>query len=251
MKLFELFLSVLFFVGAIEHIAAKYLLVDIEETEEIGLKSEPRLCCKAMFAPCLACLAGMTLEEYCEGNPTTAGCAVGEPKISTTMNDTIYEKPTKVDKLTPVVEQRLCQFDPCPHNLEKVAPFIVESPKQSDGLVDVYADDVDNNEEKVALATSLESPYSTPSVCCQAKNVPAFCLGLCMPATLFTSRSEIINACTPYQPQIKDCMIQSRRKKRCRKRGSKCSKNKHCCSKRCSRKLFGKKCKWTLAKICC
>ena len=57
------------------------------------------------------------------------------------MNGTIDEKP-------PAVEQRLCQFDPCPHNLEKVAPFIVESPKQSDGLVDVYADDVDNNEEK-------------------------------------------------------------------------------------------------------
>ena len=36
MKLFKLFLSVLFVVGAIEQITAKYLLVDIEETEEIG-----------------------------------------------------------------------------------------------------------------------------------------------------------------------------------------------------------------------
>ena len=31
-------------------------------------------CCKAWKAECLACVAGVDVEDYCMDNPTTAGC---------------------------------------------------------------------------------------------------------------------------------------------------------------------------------
>ena len=35
---------------------------------------EPKVCCKAMTAQCLACFAGQSVEEYCQANPSTSGC---------------------------------------------------------------------------------------------------------------------------------------------------------------------------------
>ena len=34
-----------------------------------------RVCCKAMVAECGACLARMTVSEYCESNMDVPGCA--------------------------------------------------------------------------------------------------------------------------------------------------------------------------------
>jgi len=34
----------------------------------------PRACCAAMIADCLACMEGVSKEEYCKSNPHTAGC---------------------------------------------------------------------------------------------------------------------------------------------------------------------------------
>ena len=31
-------------------------------------------CCQALTAPCLACSAGLTVDEYCQQNPGTSGC---------------------------------------------------------------------------------------------------------------------------------------------------------------------------------
>jgi hypothetical protein len=45
------------------------------ETDTGG--DEPPMCCMAMTAECLACSAGKTKEEYCEGMPTTVGCTDG------------------------------------------------------------------------------------------------------------------------------------------------------------------------------
>jgi len=42
---------------------------------------EVPVCCQEMTADCLACSAGMTVEEYCEMHPGTVGCVTEEPKI--------------------------------------------------------------------------------------------------------------------------------------------------------------------------
>lgn len=44
------------------------------ETDEPTQESNSQICCQAMTASCLACQANMTIEEYCEENPETAGC---------------------------------------------------------------------------------------------------------------------------------------------------------------------------------
>merc|ERR1719316_2554834 len=44
---------------------------------------QPRPCCRAMSAKCLACSAGQSVEEYCSENPSTAGCADVVPSETT------------------------------------------------------------------------------------------------------------------------------------------------------------------------
>jgi len=42
--------------------------------EEKPDKDEPKICCMAMTADCLSCSAGLSKQEYCKENPSTAGC---------------------------------------------------------------------------------------------------------------------------------------------------------------------------------
>merc|ERR1711920_283691 len=45
-----------------------------------GCKAVAKSCCMALTADCLACSAGMSVEDYCSQNPDTAGCeAVAKP----------------------------------------------------------------------------------------------------------------------------------------------------------------------------
>merc|ERR1711860_11230 len=46
-----------------------------------GCKSQPvveKACCRALTAPCLACAANTTEEEYCRMQPSTVGCKSGK-----------------------------------------------------------------------------------------------------------------------------------------------------------------------------
>merc|ERR1711865_92961 len=42
---------------------------------------EPKMCCEAMTASCLACSKGITPHEYCLQNPTTIGCKLPNPVL--------------------------------------------------------------------------------------------------------------------------------------------------------------------------
>lgn len=44
------------------------------ENEEESEDDEPVACCMAMTADCLACSAGLDVDDYCESNPETIGC---------------------------------------------------------------------------------------------------------------------------------------------------------------------------------
>jgi hypothetical protein len=50
------------------------LCIDFKVPKLIFEVSELKICCRAMTANCLACAAGLTIKEYCDENPTTAGC---------------------------------------------------------------------------------------------------------------------------------------------------------------------------------
>lgn len=41
----------------------------------------PRACCKALTAECLSCSEGVSVEEYCKENPTTAGCKTADDSV--------------------------------------------------------------------------------------------------------------------------------------------------------------------------
>ena len=39
-----------------------------------ALVEEPRMCCDALIAECMACSEGVSVEAYCADNPSTLGC---------------------------------------------------------------------------------------------------------------------------------------------------------------------------------
>lgn len=43
---------------------------------------EPRFCCLAMTASCLACAAEVSVEQYCKKNPQTQGCEIDCPRCA-------------------------------------------------------------------------------------------------------------------------------------------------------------------------
>lgn len=50
------------------------LLIVAACTAPAPAEPEPVACCMAMTASCLACAEGLSVEEYCAGNPETIGC---------------------------------------------------------------------------------------------------------------------------------------------------------------------------------
>ncbi len=51
-------------------------------------RQEPRICCQAMIASCLACRDGVTVQQYCARNPETVGCTRPvEPRPTCNYND--------------------------------------------------------------------------------------------------------------------------------------------------------------------
>ena len=46
----------------------------------------PIVCCKAMTAECLACDAGVSVQEYCSNHPTTTGCSESGLNLEDTSN---------------------------------------------------------------------------------------------------------------------------------------------------------------------
>ena len=59
----------------------------------------------------------------------------------------------------------------------------------------------------ISVAAFPLHPAPLVQSCCQEKNVPEMCMGLCMPANLLTSRFERINACTSYKGKIVECVL--------------------------------------------
>merc|ERR1712110_453627 len=48
--------------------------------------SEPRMCCMALTASCMACAAGMTVEEYCQNGNNAIGCRNVSPFAQTLLD---------------------------------------------------------------------------------------------------------------------------------------------------------------------
>ena len=51
------------------------------------------------------------------------------------------------------------------------------------------------------------TPKATVQSCCQDENVPDYCMGLCTPADIFSSRSSRVTACTQYKSVIAECVM--------------------------------------------
>ena len=43
-------------------------------TTFVDIDNNPRPCCRARTAECLACTSGQNVQQYCQSNPQTVGC---------------------------------------------------------------------------------------------------------------------------------------------------------------------------------
>ena len=50
-------------------------------------------------------------------------------------------------------------------------------------------------------------PITTVRECCKDRNIPDYCLGLCTPAGMISSRSNRVNACTQYKTAVAVCIV--------------------------------------------
>ena len=64
-------------------------------TDAPTTKRPGAMCCKAMTASCLSCVAGQTEEEYCKSNPTVHGCAAFSATTEAPENDSTESPTTK------------------------------------------------------------------------------------------------------------------------------------------------------------
>ena len=60
--------------------------------------------------------------------------------------------------------------------------------------------------DKVVVPPTKVDPITTVLACCEVLNIPDYCLGLCTPAGMISSRSNRVNACTQYKTNVAECI---------------------------------------------
>ena len=61
--------------------------------------------------------------------------------------------------------------------------------------------------DKVVVPPTKVDPITTVLACCEVLNIPDYCLGLCTPAGMISSRSNRVNACTQYKTAVAVCIV--------------------------------------------
>lgn len=79
----------------------KLILSFVIPKKDIPEPDEPRACCLAMIADCLACAEGVTVDQYCFDNPETIGCESEE------MEEDLDEVEDEIEELDDLSEQEI------------------------------------------------------------------------------------------------------------------------------------------------
>jgi len=57
------------------------------------------------------------------------------------------------------------------------------------------------------LLVEIEDVAQTPRECCEASNIPEFCLGLCSPAGAMPRQEKRLTACSKHESVIENCFV--------------------------------------------
>lgn len=79
---------------------------------------DPRACCRAMTAECLACTEGISVEEYCELNPETVGCGDDDTQPELIMARKRIKAETK-EELKEMIRERKQEMEQSENELEE------------------------------------------------------------------------------------------------------------------------------------
>lgn len=125
---------------------------------------EPRFCCMAMIASCLACSAGMEIGQYCTENPQTQGCE-SCPEMA----------PSPGGSCQPTVNTQTCQYNEicCETTGSCVNSTFAECPSSSSdegssswmvAMVDMYCPEASSSSSSPAPPPLPSSPPTAPAV---------------------------------------------------------------------------------------
>jgi len=210
MNSFSLFLSVLFLATAICNVKAKYLLVDLEEEETVKIPLEP-----VDIEPLVELPETKKIGDGKKSNP-----------IDKTVKAAVTDGPFIVETLEPVA---FVTNEPSILELAKNISSI-DGGSKIDSVV-VPPTKVD----KVVVPPTKVDPITTVLACCEVLNIPDYCLGLCTPAGMISSRSNRVNACTQYKTNVAEC-IKNYWKPNIKSKAScipKCESGYVCCDHEC------------------
>ena len=58
---------------------------------------------------------------------------------------------------------------------------------------------------KVTITIYFSEPVPTPRECCEASNIPEFCIGICIAADAMTRQEKRLSACSKYETIAEKC----------------------------------------------
>jgi len=206
MNSFSLFLSVLFLATAIGNLRAKYLLVDIEEEEKVPEIKEPIVSVPEIKEPLVSV---PEIKEPLVSVPEIKEIVDGEKS-----NPIDHQK--NLDKISEdVVEKAAVTKGPLiVETIEPVA-FVTDEPSIIELAKNISSIDGGSGKKGVVVPPIKVDPVpqikvdpiTTVRACCKDRNIPDYCLGLCTPAGMISSRSDRVNACTQYKTAVAVCIV--------------------------------------------
>jgi len=197
MNSFSLFLSVLFLATAIGNLRAKYLLVDIEEEEKVPEIKEPIVSVPEIKEPLVSV---PEIKEPLVSVPEIKDILDGEKShpIDVVEKASVTKGPLILETLEPVA---FVTNEPSIIELAKNISSMDGGSGKKGGVVPP------TKVEKLVVPPTKDDPINTVLDCCKDRNIPDYCLGLCTPAGMISSRSNRVNACTQYKTAVAVCIV--------------------------------------------
>jgi len=205
MNSFSLFLSVLFLATAIGNLRAKYLLVDIEEEEKVPEIKEPIVSVPEIKEPLVSV---PEIKEPLVSIPEIKEPLISVPEIKEIVDGKKSHPIEAIDKAA-VTEGPLIV-----ETIEPVA-FVTHEPSIIELAKNISSIDGGSGKKGVVVPPIKVDPVpqikvdpiTTVRACCKDRNIPDYCLGLCTPAGMISSRSDRVNACTQYKTAVAVCIV--------------------------------------------
>jgi len=197
MNSFSLFLSVMFFAAAIGNLRAKYLLVDLEEEETDPEIKEPLVSVPEIKEPLVSV---PEIKEPLVSVPEIKEPLVSVPEIKDIV-DGKKSNPIEVIDKAAVTEGPLIV-----ETIEPVA-FVTHEPSIIELAKNISSIDGGSGKKGVVVPPIKDDPITTVRECCKDRKIPDYCLGLCTPAGMISSRSDRVNACTQYKTAVAVCIV--------------------------------------------